>query len=378
MWWQIALVLAPLVLFAAAFLWKGRIGHVAAPPDRALAGIAYALRMSMHRVEERSGSLTVRLGSSTAVKVIARPSGDGADLFYQPYATPAGWSILMILFFLWTFAIISVPIVLYIFVRSWEFVRFQIAPFTAPGAMPPVPPIPTEVQALLIASLSEGHRLASEAYEAEQSTYHDFMIMAVVCGIAAWGLIFIWAFTSSADPDFGRRIGDANILSLTAGTVVAIIVGLAIRAGLRPRLLLLKGWADRLWGALATEVGWATRGESAPSTFELLSEASRELPRWFRSFRRGGLSREPGTWVVIFAVGIWAAFLFFGAASFALSAPFLAAGLALGGLLLALACYYLYQGWRTRLDSEEERLRSDWDHRLGTARESMERFFKDL
>jgi len=81
MWWQIALVLAPLVLFAAAFLWKGRIGHVAAPPDRALAGIAYALRMSMHRVEERSGSLMVRLGSSTAVKVIARPSGDGADLF---------------------------------------------------------------------------------------------------------------------------------------------------------------------------------------------------------------------------------------------------------------------------------------------------------
>jgi len=377
-WLQIALVLVPLALFSVVFVSKGRIGHLAVPPERALAGIAHAMRASLYRVTEETGSLTVRLDSVSAVKVLARPAADGTDVYFQPYATPAGWSFIIISFFLWSLAFLAVPLILFIFMEARGFARDRIASLTTGGAQPPAPLAATEVKALLIDGLSEGNRLASEAYEAEQSGYHDWLLLALLGGIVTWGLVFAWTFTASAEPDFGRRLEVPTVIAVAAGTMVTVLGGLVVRAALRSRLLRLKGWADRLRDALATEAGSTAPREHLPSSFELLSEAARQLPEWLTSLRRGGLSRDPGTWLVIVIAGFWSASLFVGAASLAVFAPLLAAVLTLGGFLLTALCYLLYQRWRRRVDSERERTLSDWDRRLDSVRTSMDQFLRDL
>ncbi len=378
LWLQIALVLASLAVFAAVFIRKGRIGHLLVPPDRALAGIAHALRASLYRVTAERESVTVRIDFISAVKVTARPSGDGADVYVQPYATPAGWGAIIILFWLWSLPLLTLPIVLFFLMRAREFARDRIASLTSLGGQLAAPSDPTEVRALLIDGLSEGHRLASEAYEAERSRYHDSLLLAMMGGIVVWGLVFIVAFTSSGEAVYGRQIEISSLIAFPTGAVAMALAVLAVRRARRPRLIRLKGWADRLREALAVEVGLSARSESLPSSFELLSEASLQLPEWFVSLRRGGLSREPGTWLLITLAGMGAVSLFAAAATYALVVPRLAAGPALVGFLLVAGSYILYRRWRTRLDSERDRALSDWNRRLGSARSSMDQFLRDL
>ena len=370
---QLPLVLASLAVVAAVFIRKGRIGHLAVPPNQALTGIAHALRASLYRVTEEREGVTVRLGFISAVKVTARPSGDGTDVYLQPYPTPAGW---MILFFLWS--LLTLPIVLFILMRAREFARDRIASLTDPGAHLAAPSGPTEVRALLIDGLSEGHRLASEAYEAERSRYHDLLLLAIMGGIIAWGLVFILAFTSSGEPVYGRQIEVSSVIAFPAGAVAMVLAVLAVRRARRPRVIRLKGWADRLREALEMEVGLSARNESLPSSFDVLSEASRQVPEWYVSLRKGGLSRETGTWLVVTVAGVGAVSLFYMAAAYALVESRLAAGAALGGFLLAAGSYILYRRWRRRLDSERDRALSDWNRRLESVRSSMDQFLQDL
>jgi len=376
--WLVALglVSVPLALFAVVFLWRVRIGHVAAPPEQVLAAIAHGMRLGLYRVSEEPGELTIRVGSMSAVKVRARPALGGTDLTYTVYATPGGWSLLMVMFFLWELAVFTAPVTLFILMQVRAFVRERVLSYALPGGLPPAP-APSDVRAILIDSLSEGYRVASEAAEAEKSAYHDLLAFAFFLGFVAWGLVFIEALLSSAEVDFARRLQDSSLIALVAGTAVAVALGLGIRYVLRPRLRLLETWATRLREALAREAGGARPPEASPSAFELLSEASKEVPVWFAALRRGGMSREPGTWVAIFFAGIWGVTLLGLAVSLAglvlIAIPAGAAGLG----FLALA-YLLYRGWQRRVEAERASVMASWDLRLSAIRAQMERFLQDL
>ena len=374
---QLGFVFAPLALFAAVFLWRFRIGHVAGPPEQVLAAIAHAMRRSLYRVTEEPGQLTIRIGSISAVKVRARATAGGTDLTYTPYGTTTGWSLLMVMFFLWELAVFTAPVVLFILVQVRDFVRGRILPYVSAGGFPPAP-APGDVQAMLIDGLSEGHRLASEAVEAEQSSYQDLLVFGFFLGFVTWALVFIMWFLSSAESDFALRLQDSSLIALAVGAAVTVAFGLGIRHVFRPRLLRMKAWAGRLREALERETGWAPPQETAPSAFEIVSEATGEVPLWLAALRRGGLSREPGTWAAILVAAFWGATLLWLAVTLVALSLLIAVPLGAGGFGLLSLAYLLYRGWHRKVETERANALSTWGTRLSSIRAQMERFLQDL
>jgi hypothetical protein len=372
-------VIPPLSLFALVFLWRFPLGRVAAPPEQVLASIAQAMRRSLYRVTEEPGQLTVRTGSLSAVKVRARPVPEGTALSYTVYATPAGWSLIMIVFILlYQLVMFTAPAVLYILLQVRGFVRERVLPLVASGGLPPFATPGGDVRTVLIEGLSEGYRIASEASEAEHSTYHDLLLLAFALGLVTWALVFPGVFVSSVEPDFVQRLLVSSVVALLGGTGVALGSGLLIRHVLRPRLLRLDLWTGQLRDALAREAGWAPLVGEPKSTLELLIEASSEVPTWLSALRRGGLSREPGTWVVIVLAAFWGLFLIGAAGFLAASLPLVAIIAGTGGAGLVAGTYFLYRGWHRRVDAEKAQIVSSWDRRLAAIRAQMEQFLQDL
>src|SRR5436190_902440 len=88
----------------------------------------------------------------------------GSRFSFQPYATPVALGIVIIFLLISQLALAAIPLVAYLFVRSYRFVSREVRRLLPEGqpllAMPP----PDDVGVLLITGLAEGHRLASEAH----------------------------------------------------------------------------------------------------------------------------------------------------------------------------------------------------------------------
>ena len=357
------------------------VAEVRSPPDPVLAHLALQLRVARHHVAQdpRRPVLTVKVDSVTAVKIRVRPTADGSRVSFQPYATPAGLFVMLILLLTTEAALLALPVTAYLFFRSYRFVAREVRRLLSEGQPLPALPAPDDVGVLLITGLAEGHRLASEAHDMEKSAYHDNLLLAMVLAIAVWALVFIGIFAMSTDPDFGSRVNRA--LGLSVVSAVALGVGARVIAYVRfrPRILRYRFWADRLWDAWTREVTPSLWGTPGPSAFELLVESFQELPRWLEVRRRSWLSRDPALGFLVIAIVIWAFELLGGGVSLLISGNWLWSILAFAvGIALSVGLYLLY-GWiKRRADEEETRDYSDWNRRLETVRSRMDRFLQDL
>ena len=81
---------AALILLLVLFTPKFFLMRVKAPPDQALAYLAYCLRTRMYHVEEKAGHLKVRMGSSYAANIYAQGTPQQTDILYKASATPSG------------------------------------------------------------------------------------------------------------------------------------------------------------------------------------------------------------------------------------------------------------------------------------------------
>lgn len=375
--WALALIVVA-VVFAWLFLpWK-TIAHSPLPPDSLREHVVYELRREGLRVEEIPDGTKVRLGSVAALRFRVVPVSRGSELQYQAYATPSGWGTLITLIVLvWT-SLIGVLVVVYVGHKAGRFARDRLSALvTAADNLPPPPA--DDIRVLLVHSLSEGHRLASDAYEAQRSALGDSAALVAIAGLAVWAFVLLGLYVGLPPGSPWREAGPL----LGLATLIAVVVtgGLewAVWRHVRPRLLASRAWAERLRLALVRETSHEPPAPAEPSSVELLMSLSEQIPAWLRIRRWAGLSGDQAAGWVVFLLSFGAFWIFWLAADFAFMAAFLYALLAgLGGTGLAVGAYFYWARWRERQEETIGRTLDEWRRRTDSLRSRFDRFLQDL
>ncbi len=364
-------------LLGALFLPKFRLDTVAAPASTVSSQLARRLRFDRYRVEEGPQYLAVRLGWLSALKVWVASVDGKARIRYQLDATTGGWAVVMLLIIILEASVVA-PIAMFnVYVRVQSFVERKLRPLLASGQVTRETPPEEIIQATLADSLSEAYRLAAEAYESERSTHQDSQLLVAAGAILVWALFPVILFFGL--PTLGiRPLGsDAFLYATVLAASLGAIASWAVYRRFNPRIREYHGWSERLRRALAAETS-RTGVPGVPSVFELLSDASGQVPVWVEARRRAGLAGDPAAGLLVGGMAIWS-FTAFGVAyaSIGLGLP-IAILLASGGVLLSVLLFAFYRRWARRWDAAARRALADWTRRLERLRSVMETFLDGL
>ncbi len=360
------------------FLPKYPVRDVRAEPGAALAYLANRLRLMGYRVAESPGRLTVRIGSFSAILVTARPTPSGCRVLYQPFATPSGWGTLLTLLIIVYTGLAGLGLAAYGFLRAWSFSSSVVAPLLpADGSLPEIP-VEDRTRSMLLETLSEAHRAAAEATEALRSNYGDLQAIVIGGAIVVWLFVFVLFASADVSADFTARMTMGAVRATAAVAAAAIPLGILIRIRLRPNVLLHRAHTERLRAAMARASAPGAPEGSEPSAFELLMDASVEVPSWIKVSRRGGLNRDPAAGLFILVAAVWSFSLVSAAFSFVFFNPVLAALLGSLGIALSVIATLLYRRWKRRWEEETQRALRDWKGRIDRIRAEMSRYIEDL
>jgi len=389
---MIAPAVAVILVLAVLFLPKFPMGATRLPPADALARLALALRYSRVLVTEAPGHLKIRSGEWAALEVHATPSGGGSRLSFRAGMTPGAWTVVVLLVIWLGFpflSLIGAILIVAMFLLEWRFVRRRIAPLLDGLAEPGARGHVDEIRATLVQGLSEGNRIATEAYDAERSAFGDWELVALLVAFLIWGLAFALAFNANPNPDLGVRILESTEISLFVAVGSGLALALAVYRVFRARLRELRGWMGRLEAALRAETEpWKASPEAsafellaqAPeaSAFELLAQASREVPRWVSIGHDQFFHREPGSALILVFLGFWAFWILAVGAGIALSQPVPGLLLVLAGVGLFALAYHAFRRWRRALVENAQRELESWNRRLEGLRGRMDGFLREL
>ncbi len=360
------------------FLPKYPVRDVRAEPGAALAYLANRLRLMGYRVAESPGRLTVRIGSFSAILVTARPTPSGCRVLYQPFATPSGWGTLLTLLIIVYTGLAGLGLAAYGFLRAWCFSSSVVAPLLpADGSLPEIP-VEDRTRSMLLETLSEAHRAAAEATEALRSNYGDLQAIVIGGAIVVWLFVFVLFASADVSADFTARMTMGAVRATAAVAAAAIPLGILIRIRLRPNVLLHRAHTERLRAAMARASAPGAPEGSEPSAFELLMDASVEVPSWIKVSRRGGLNRDPAAGLFILVAAVWSFSLVSTAFSFVFFNPVLAALLGSLGIALSVIATLFYRRWKRRWEEETQRALRDWKGRIDRIRAEMSRYIEDL
>lgn len=362
---------AAIGMLSLLFVPAVRVGHLDVSREAVGARLARELRRRGLTVAEKEGELAVHLGRLAAARVLVSPSAGGTEARLANGATTSGWGTLATLIVLvWT-SWLAVAVMLYVHFRVETFLRRTLEPLLAAGLPPATRGPKDEIGEFVVDGLAEAHRLAQEAFEASRDVCHGWLALAVLGAVVGWFLVFLVFNLTSQEIEFGQRLFTAILLaSGVAGALGAGGVALA-RRWCRVQVVAQRDWAERLREAWLAEAAGDESASDASGPFELLLEASREVPRWIRAIRRAGMHRDPASWMLVFAL----LFTAWSVASFLFFDPLLATG-AMVGLVLAAGLYY--RSWRRQRDAELAREQAEWDGRYEELRMRMERYLEGV
>ena len=231
---------------------------------------------------------------------------------------------------------------------------------------------------LLLEALSEAHRVAAEAHEALRSSYWDYQAIVVGGAIIVWLILFVLISSGMVEPDFARRMLTGFAWAGAYTWTFASLSAWLVRRRLRPRVLVYRGRAIELETAFRREVSRGSPEARERSTFEILAEASKEVPVWVETTRRPRLSRDPAAGILIVMVVFWTYSLASVAIGAAYFAPLFAALLVGGGATLVASTIWFYRRWRRRWDTETIRILGMWKQRIEEVRARMDKYLEDL
>lgn len=372
-------ILAALLL-AVLFVPKYRLAPLPAAHEQVLAHLAYRLRLAGHDVIEETGKLTVRTGSYARVKFSSKVGRDGSHwITFQPDLTKSGWGTMIFLLVSLFMGLIALGMAVYFFLRARQFARRGVVPLL-PGATARTPGPPTdEVGVLLVTGLSEAHRLARDAYEAGRSAYWDSQGVIALAGVFAWFFLFATLLWTWPDPSFEARLRAAFAASTVLAVALTVPPALVLRRRRRPELLRIRAEAERLAGAVRREASPALSAEGGPSAFEILAEASQEVPGWLLATQRAGMSWDAPAGLLVVLLGLSGIEFAWWAVSLASAGLWLLAALTgLGGFGLLAGLAAFYRRWQ-RAQAERAALAlAQWNERIGQLRARMDRFLQDL
>ncbi len=371
-------LIAATVVFAILFLPWRRVARSPLPPESLQKHLVYELRREGLRVEESPEGTKVRLGSIAALRFRIVPDAGGSEVRYQTYATSSGWGTLITLIVLvWT-SLIGVVAVILVEHKARRFARDRLAALvTAVDSLPPPPA--DDIRVLLVHSLSEGQRVASEAYEFQRSDLGDWMAIVAVSGLAVWALALLALFFGLPSENPWRSGAPLFGLATFIGIGVTLSLEWAVWRHARSRILAARGWAERLRLALDREASRRAPMPAEPSSVELLLGLSEQIPTWLRLRRRAGLSADQAASWVVFALSFGAFWVLWLAVSFALAGGFLFALVAgVAGTGLGVAAYIYWARWRQKQEETIERTLLEWRQRAESLQSRFDRFLQDL
>lgn len=366
-------------LLVAFHLPDYQVSIVRAPAENVLAYLARELRRSGYRVKENPGHVAVRIGRVAAVKLHVRSTPDGSEVAYQADATPSGWGNLITLVVLvWT-AIPAIAAILLVFLRDRSFVVHRILPILSEDRIRGERRRPQDVRALLVDGLAEGHRLAEEAYETDRASYWASLMVIAFAAAITWVLLFLTLIITSTDTDPSVKVTNAVWGATIPSVALPLLPGWLVRRKIRPRLMGYRNWGNRLRDALVREVKHEVPEAAEPSAFELLTDASFELPAWLEVRRRAGIGQDPGAGSLILTLASMAVVTAF-AAAWSVSVGSVAFSLffALLSFGLGLAAYLFHGSWNRRQKGEASRTVAEWQRRAEGIRRQMERNLENL
>ena len=342
-----------------------------AAPAPLLANLAYRLRVSGYRVTEEGKRLTVQMSSTSAVHITTRQVSDGTWVLYKTSATPSGFSIIIVLFFTLLGAPLALALSLFMLYRTSAFASTRILPRLSQLPIPQAPGIKADTRMMIVEGLSEGRRLSSEAYESVRSNYHDSVIIMTAIGMVLAVILGTLAFSQIDSEDRGRI---ALAVGVLFGVAFSAISWFLLAARSRPQVAEFKAWAAKLDAALSREVAGQSPSDSDPSSFELMANSFKEMPKWLKARRRAGGFRQPFFWLLIF-------FLSYGAFQAGLMGltwwvekrqPIGTVAITISVVLVLLTAFS-YRIWKRRLDQELENTLSEWNERYEALKSEMER-----
>ena len=364
------------VAFAVPFLIRFPLATLRTTPDAGLAYLGHRLRAAGFRVSEEEGRLTIRTGPLVLLRLDARAAAGGCEVRYRVDLEPvggSGYALLMGAMFLLVAGV--PPLVLVARLRSIE--ARVLRPLVPADGVVPEERAGDAVRAALVDGISEAHRLAAEAYEATRARYWDLRGIVGLVGVLAGALLLLAAVLLLPDSDAVRRASTALPFVVAGGIAAAAPLGVLVRRRVRPALLRYREWADRLRSSLAQETAGAP-AEPGGSRFELLLEASREVPDWIEARHRAGLSRDLGMWslfLLVFGYELELAFL--GVTRLGTD-PSVALGALVGTVPFAFGLYVWWRWWARRQRQASERQLAGWNERFERVRSQMEQYLRDL
>jgi len=381
------LPIGALVMLAIYFLPRTRIGTVAGTLELLRWHLAHGIRLTQHQVTASFSTLKVRVDSMSELEIILKETPQGTVVSYKAGATDTGWTLIAAPIILLLPSIIALFTAPWIYYKSARFVRRFVAPLLpADGVLRNVIRH-DDIGALLVAHAAEDHRLFSEAYRAERNAYWDALGIIGMLAFVTWLVLFAALNITSTNPDYAAR-ASAAVMPSTAGVLTFTIPSLWIAHRIfKPRLAKWKGWIARIDGVWKTEATRSMPEDSAPSSFEILSEAAKEAPLCLHSIRKAGLSRDRESWgILLWMVWFGLTFTVQGIVSVGWSAtwqpnseiPTTNLALAFCGVILLIGAWIYYGRWKRRQEAKMNLEIANWNHRLDELRHRMERFLEEL
>ncbi len=380
LWFLWGPVLASIAALPAIFLRETDLVTGLRAPSQAREALAADLRRPGVTVTVEQDAVRARVDALSAVEFRVRTTDQGTVLSFQPRASPAGWALLIALVASLVGSVPAVVLSFLLFRRTTQFARAH-APSAFQGAEASSPRAgPDEVHAMLVRSLSSGLGMAQRAFEAQRKAYTDALALVGVAAFTAFIAVLVGLFVALNGFNLATGQWDVPIVAAITATVVLVAILLvALRRRFAPRLTRYRGWVNRLADAFDGEMSRRPAEPAAASTFELLADASAQVPDWLEAQRRAGLSGDPGT-----AFGILVATLF-SASSFMYvvinilrgrpDAAAIEAGL---GAAAAGTAAWIYRRWKKGEDARLVQSKGAWDAHLGALRSRMDRFLEEM
>src|SRR5256712_2501923 len=379
LWFLWVPAVAAIALLPAIFLREADLVTGLLAPSQASDALAANLRASGVALTTDRGAVRARIGALTAVKFLTRTTEQGTVVSYETRATPAGWALLIALVASIVGSVPAPVLSLLFFLRASRFARAH-APSAFQGGGAPSAPASDEVHRMLVGGISSALGTAREALETQRKAYTDALGLAGIALVTVFIAVLVGLFV--ALNGLNLETGDWNVPIIGAlGATVAVggAVAVALRRRFSTRIARYRTWVDRLADTFDRELSRRPAEPASPSTFELLAEASTQVPDWLEAQRSAGLSGDPGTSYGILLTTLFSASSFMYVAIDILRGRLESAALeAATGVGAAGTAAWVYRRWKKGEDARLAQSKAAWDAHLGALRSHLDRFLEEM
>jgi hypothetical protein len=379
-WFLWAPLLVAFAVLPSVFLREVDLAAGLHGPAQVRDALAADLRNAGFAVTPGADSVEARMDALSAVSFRTRITDQGTVLSGRLRATPTGRILVVALVVSVIGSGPAALLSLVLFLRATRLARSH-GPSAFRGAISSAPtPGTNEIHGMLIGGLSTALGMSRDAFNAQEKAYTDAKSYLMMTVFTVWLAVLVGLFVALNGFNLETGVWDLPIGgAIGAALVVGVGLFMVLRRRFVPRLARYRTWSARLSAAFEQEMSPTDREPPTTSTFELLAEASTQVPDWLDAQRLAGLSGDPGTSFIILFLSSACASLLLNGIIGGLRGAFVAFATYLGtAAVLAAFAGWFYLRWKRREDARLGQSRAAWDAHVKTLRARMDRFLQEM